>query len=173
VPHLPLVAGASFDEQGMPLLLLDTAGLVRLVRAGSSGGPPQVRTQRKHRILVVDDSVTTRMLEKSILEAAGYEVELGASGEEGVEKALRGGHSLLIVDVEMPGMTGLDVTRRLRATPSLQSLPILMVSSLATEDDKRRGREAGVSAYIVKGEFHQHGFLETVARLTAAGRKPA
>ena len=173
VPHLPLVAGASFDEQGMPLLLLDTAGLVRLVRAGSASGPPQVRTQRKHRILVVDDSVTTRMLEKSILEAAGYEVELGASGEEGVEKALRGGHSLLIVDVEMPGMTGLDVTRRLRATPSLQSLPILMVSSLATDEDKRRGREAGVSAYIVKGEFQQHGFLETVARLTAAGRKPA
>jgi two-component system, chemotaxis family, sensor kinase CheA len=173
VPHLPLVAGASFDEQGVPLLLLDTAGLVRLVLAGSSSGPPQVRTSRKHRILVVDDSVTTRMLEKSILEAAGYEVELGASGEEGVERALRGGHSLLIVDVEMPGMTGLDVTRRLRATPSLQTLPILMVSSLATDEDKRRGREAGVSAYIVKGEFQQHGFLETVARLIASGRTPA
>ena len=173
VPHLPLVAGASFDEQGVPLLLLDAAGLVRLVQAGSSTGAPKVRTSRKHRILVVDDSVTTRMLEKSILEAAGYDVELAASGEEGLEKVMRGGHSLVISDVEMPGMTGLDVTRRLRATPSLQSLPILMVSSLATEDDKRRGREAGVSAYIVKGEFQQHGFLETVARLTAAGRKPA
>jgi two-component system chemotaxis sensor kinase CheA len=173
VPHMPLVAGASFDEQGVPLLLLDTAGLVRLVQAGSSGGPPQVRPSRKHLILVVDDSVTTRMLEKSILEAAGYQVELAASGEEGVEKALRGGHSLMICDVEMPGMSGLDVTRRLRATPSLQSLPILMVSSLATDEDKRRGREAGVSAYIVKGEFQQHGFLDTVARLTAEGRRQA
>ncbi|HEX8436619.1 hybrid sensor histidine kinase/response regulator [Archangium sp.] len=171
VPHMPLVAGASFDEQGVPLLLLDAAGLVRLVQAGSSVGPPQVRPSRKHRILVVDDSVTTRMLEKSILEAAGYQVELAASGEEGVEKALRGGHSLVICDVEMPGMSGLDVTRRLRATPSLQSLPILMVSSLATDEDKRRGREAGVSAYIVKGEFQQHGFLDTVARLTVEGRK--
>ncbi len=170
VPHLPLVAGASFDEQGVPLLLLDAAGLVRLVQAGSSTGAPKVRTSRKHRILVVDDSVTTRMLEKSILEAAGYEVELAASGEEGLEKALRGGHSLLISDVEMPGMTGFDLTRRVRGTPALQALPILMVSSLATEEDKRRGREAGVSAYIVKGEFQQHGFLETVARLANEGR---
>jgi len=171
VPHLPLVAGASFDEQGVPLLLLDAAGLVRLVQAGSSTGAPKVRTARKHRILVVDDSVTTRMLEKSILEAAGYEVELAASGEEGLEKALRGGHSLLISDVEMPGMTGVELTRRVRGIPALQALPILMVSSLATEEDKRRGREAGVSAYIVKGEFQQHGFLETVARLANEGRR--
>jgi two-component system chemotaxis sensor kinase CheA len=173
VPPLPLVAGASFDEQGVPLLLLEAAGLVRLVQAGSSGGAPKARPSHKHLILVVDDSVTTRMLEKSILEAAGYQVELAASGEEGLEKVQRGGHSLLIVDVEMPGMTGLDVTRHIRSIPSLQSLPILMVSSLATEEDKRRGREAGVSAYIVKGEFHQHGFLDTVARLTASGRRPA
>jgi two-component system chemotaxis sensor kinase CheA len=171
VPHLPLVAGASFDEQGVPLLLLDAAGLVRLVQAGSSTGAPKVRTSRKHRILVVDDSVTTRMLEKSILEAAGYEVELAASGEEGLEKVMRGGHSLVISDVEMPGMTGLDLTRRIRAVVALQSLPILMVSSLATEEDKRRGREAGVSAYIVKGEFQQHGFLDTVARLANEGRR--
>jgi two-component system, chemotaxis family, sensor kinase CheA len=72
----------------------------------------------------------------------------------------------------MPGMTGLDVTRRVRSIPALQALPILMVSSLATDEDKRRGKEAGVSAYIVKGEFQQHGYLDTVARLTA-GRKPA
>ncbi|QRO00286.1 response regulator [Archangium violaceum] len=172
VPNLPLVAGASFDEQGLPLLLLDAAGLVRRVQAGSSGGVPQVKPSRRHLILVVDDSVTTRMLEKSILEAAGYQVELAASGEEGYEKARRGGHSLAIVDVEMPGISGLELTRRIRATPSLQALPVLMVSSLATDEDKRRGREAGVSAYIVKGEFQQHGFLDTVARLTASGRRP-
>ncbi|HZI07740.1 MAG TPA: response regulator, partial [Archangium sp.] len=173
VPSLPLVAGASFDEQGVPLLLLDAAGLVRLVHQGSSGGVPKARPSQKQLILVVDDSVTTRMLEKSILEAAGYQVELAASGEEGLEKIQRGGHALLIVDVEMPGMTGLDVTRRIRSIPALQGLPILMVSSLATDEDKRRGKEAGVSAYIVKGEFQQHSYLDTVARLIATGRRPA
>jgi len=173
VPPLPLVTGASFDEQGVPLLLLDAAGLVRRIQSGSSVGLAKVKPVQRHLILVVDDSVTTRMLEKSILEAAGYQVELAASGEEGLEKVQRGGHSLLIVDVEMPGMTGLDVTRHIRANSALNALPILMVSSLATDEDKRRGREAGVSAYIVKGEFHQHGFLETVARLAASGRRSA
>ena len=173
VPPLPLVTGASFDEQGVPLLLLDAVGLVRHVQAGASAGALKVRPVQRHLVLVTDDSVTTRMLEKSILEAAGYQVELAASGEEGLERLQRGGHSLLIVDVEMPGMTGLDVARRIRATPSVQALPILMVSSLATDEDKRRGRDAGVSAYIVKGEFHQHGFLDTVARLAASGRRPA
>ncbi len=173
VPALPLVTGASFDEQGVPLLLLDAAGLVRRLQAGSAASLARPKPTQRHLILVVDDSVTTRMLEKSILEAAGYQVELAASGEEGLEKIQRGGHSLLIVDVEMPGMTGLDVTRHIRANPALKGLPILMVSSLATDEDKRRGREAGVSAYIVKGEFHQHGFLDTVARLAAQGRRSA
>jgi two-component system chemotaxis sensor kinase CheA len=173
VPALPLVAGASFDAQGLPLLLLDASGLVRRVQSGASSGPTAVRVSRKPTILVVDDSVTTRMLEKSILEAAGYTVELAASGEEGLEKVQRGGHALMISDVEMPGMTGVELTRRVRAIPALQSLPILMVSSLATEEDKQRGREAGVSAYIVKGEFQQHGYLDTVARLIASGRGKA
>jgi two-component system, chemotaxis family, sensor kinase CheA len=170
VPSLPLVAGASFDALGLPLLLLDVAGLVRRVQSGSAQTTSSPRVVRRQRILVVDDSVTTRMLEKSILEAAGYEVELAASGEEGLERALRGGHAMAIVDVEMPGMTGLELTRKLRATPSLAALPILMVSSLATDEDKQRGRDAGVSAYIVKGEFHQHTYLDTVARLIATAK---
>jgi len=173
IPSLPLVAGASFDAQGLPLLLLDASGLVRRVQSGTTTAPAAVRTLRKPTILVVDDSVTTRMLEKSILEAAGYTVELAASGEEGLEKVQRGGHALMISDVEMPGMTGVELTRRVRAIPALQNLPILMVSSLATEEDKQRGREAGVSAYIVKGEFQQHGYLDTVARLIALGRGKA
>jgi two-component system chemotaxis sensor kinase CheA len=173
VPSLPLVAGASFDAQGLPLLLLDASGLVRRVQSGATTAPAVARATRRPTILVVDDSVTTRMLEKSILEAAGYTVELAASGEEGLEKVQRGGHALMISDVEMPGMTGVELTRRVRAIPALQSLPILMVSSLATDEDKQRGREAGVSAYIVKGEFQQHGYLDTVARLIASGRGKA
>jgi two-component system chemotaxis sensor kinase CheA len=170
IPPLPLVTGASFDAQGEPLLVLDPVGLARQVRRGKAPSA-EARPQRRRRILVIDDSVTTRMLEQSILESAGYEVELAASGEEGLEKALRGGHSLIIVDVEMPGMSGLEFTRGLRATPALSTLPVIIVSSMATAEDRRRGRDAGASAYIVKGEFDQHGFLGTVARL-AGERSP-
>jgi two-component system chemotaxis sensor kinase CheA len=170
VPPLPLVTGASFDAQGEPVLVLDAVGLARRVRQGPAV-TAEPRATRRRRILVIDDSVTTRMLEQSILESAGYEVELAASGEVGLEKVLKSPPSLVIVDVEMPGMNGVEFTRRLRATPSLSALPVIMVSSLGTQEARRRGREAGVSAYIIKGEFDQQGFLDTVARLSAQVRK--
>jgi two-component system, chemotaxis family, sensor kinase CheA len=144
----------------------DTVGLMRRVRQGPAV-TAEPRATRRRRILVIDDSVTTRLLEQSILESAGYEVELAASGEEGLEKILKSPPSLIIVDVEMPGMNGLEFVRRLRATPSLPALPIIMVSSLASDEMRRRGKDAGVSAYIVKGEFDQQGFLDTVARLSS------
>ncbi|KFE68930.1 response regulator [Hyalangium minutum] len=165
VPALPLVAGASFDAQGEPVLVLDAVGLAQRVRQGSAL-PAAPRTMRRRSILVIDDSVTTRMLEQSILESAGYAVALAASGEEGMEQVLKSPPALIIVDVEMPGMSGLEFTRRLRAHPSLAALPVIMVSSLGTEEARRRGKEVGVSAYIVKGEFDQQGFLDTVARLS-------
>ncbi len=167
VPVLPLVTGASFDAQGEPVLVLDVAGLAHQVRQGAAT-IAEPRIAQRRRILVIDDSVTTRMLEQSILESAGYTVDLAASGEEGLERALKTPYSLIIVDVEMPGMSGLEFTRILRATSSLATLPIVMVSSMSTEEARRRGREAGVSAYIVKGEFDQQGFLDTVARLSGA-----
>jgi two-component system chemotaxis sensor kinase CheA len=165
IPALPLVAGASFDAQGEPVLVLDAMGLTRRVRQGSAL-PAAPRVTRRRGVLVIDDSVTTRMLEQSILESAGYAVTLAASGEEGMEHVLESPPSLVVVDVEMPGMSGLEFTRRLRATPSLAAVPVIMVSSLGTEEARRRGKEVGVSAYIVKGEFDQQGFLDTVARLS-------
>ncbi|WP_224360304.1 hybrid sensor histidine kinase/response regulator [Hyalangium versicolor] len=171
VPRLPLVAGASFDAQGEPLLVLDMAGVAQQVRQGAAHLVEPRVTHHRH-ILVVDDSVTTRMLEQSILESAGYTVDLAASGEEGMERALRNRYSLIIVDVEMPGMNGLEFTRRLRGTPALAAIPIIMVSSLATEEARKQGQQAGVSAYIVKGEFDQPGFLATVARLSSGPEEP-
>ena len=165
IPALPLVAGASFDALGEPLLVLDLAGLTRLLHQGTRAAPAPPSTHRR-RILVIDDSVTTRMLEQSILESEGYIVDSAASGEEGMARALKEGYSLIIVDVEMPGMNGLEFTQRLRATPPLATLPVIMVSSLSTDEARRRGRDAGVSAYIVKGEFDQQGFLDTVAQLS-------
>ncbi|MFT3921831.1 MAG: response regulator [Myxococcales bacterium] len=155
-----LFLGAAFDESGHPELVLSTDALGSLPEHGTSANV--VRPRRKP-VLVIDDSLTTRMLEQSILDAAGYEVELASSAEEGLDKALALDFGLIIVDVEMPGMNGYQFTRAARGTPKLKDLPIIMVTSLFSEESRRNAREAGVSAYIVKGEFDQGRFLGRVA----------
>jgi two-component system, chemotaxis family, sensor kinase CheA len=158
------VAGAAFNARGEPVLVLDPRGLVRAAPAAPSvtgetpGRPP---------ILVIDDSLTTRMLEQSILEAAGYEVDLAASGEEGLRKARQRRYGLFIVDIEMPGMNGLELTALARADAALRDVPVLMVTSLASAEHRRRGFEAGAKAYIAKSEFDQRHFLRKVAELMA------
>jgi two-component system chemotaxis sensor kinase CheA len=117
---------------------------------------------------VIDDSLTTRMLEQTILTSAGYEVDLATSAEEALELARLRRYGAFIVDVEMPGMSGFEFVARTRADPALRGTPALLVTSRDALDDRRRGEEAGASGYIVKGEFEEARLLELVARLTAA-----
>jgi two-component system chemotaxis sensor kinase CheA len=157
------VGGAALDAEGNPHLVLDPAGLVAAV--SSAAAPPEDGARPAHApILVVDDSLTTRMLEQSILESAGYEVELAVSAEEALEKARARRFGLFIVDVEMPGMDGFELVRTTRSDPRTAA-PAILVTSRSAEEDRRRGLEAGASAYVVKGEFDQGTFLATVERL--------
>jgi two-component system chemotaxis sensor kinase CheA len=158
----PFAAGAAFDALGDPELVLDLNGLHMLHAAPSEAAAAP--TAHKP-LLIIDDSLTTRMLEQSILETAGYAVDLASSGEEGLSKLREGSYGLVIVDVEMPGMNGYEFTQKLRASPAFGRLPVIMVSSLSSAESLRRGAEAGISAYIVKGEFDQGRFLRTVAEL--------
>jgi two-component system chemotaxis sensor kinase CheA len=162
-PSDPIVAGASLDAEGHPQLVLDAEALVEHVRraapaaaAASSPAAP---------ILVIDDSLTTRMLEQSILESAGYEVELAVSGEEALELARKCRYALFLVDVEMPGMDGFTFIERTQADPSLREIPAILVTSRASSEDRRRGRTVGAKAYIVKGEFDQTELLEKIRLL--------
>jgi two-component system chemotaxis sensor kinase CheA len=116
-------------------------------------------------ILVIDDSLTTRMLEQSILESAGYEVTLAASAEEALVKTAEQAYGLFIVDVEMPGMNGFEFVARTRADPALKETPAILVTSRSSDEDRRRGREAGARAYIVKGEFDQGDLLRAIRQL--------
>jgi two-component system, chemotaxis family, sensor kinase CheA len=113
----------------------------------------------------VDDSLTTRMLEKSILESAGYEVDLATSGEEGLAKAKRRPYALFLVDVEMPGMDGFTFVQRTRADADLRGIPAILVTSRAAPEDRERGEAAGASGYIVKSEFDQNDLLKRIGRL--------
>ena len=153
-----LVLGSAFDSQGEPELVLDPEGLGER----ALGEDVVVPRGKPRRILVVDDSLTTRMLEQSILEGAGYEVDLASSAQEGLEKATRGPYGLIVTDVEMPGMNGHEFTAEIKRRPELHAIPVIMVSSVASEESRKRGAEAGISAYIVKGEFDQGAFLRVV-----------
>jgi len=160
----PVVAGAALDAEGNPQLVLDPAALVLAASSGKAS-PTQAAPSRVPVVLVIDDSLTTRMLEQSILETAGYEVHLATSAEEALEKAQVEDYDLFVVDVEMPGMDGFEFVSRTRAMPALSDVPCILVTSRNSPEDKKRGQEAGARAYVVKGEFDQAHLLQTIRQL--------
>jgi len=159
-----VVSGATFDEDGTPRLVLSPLALIRHVSASATfeadPQPPSVAP-----LLVIDDSLTTRMLEQSILESAGYRVELAVSGEDGLAKARQRAYAAFIVDVEMPGMSGFEFISEVRRDPALRDTPAVLVTSRNDPQDKRRGKDVGARAYIVKSEFNQADLLEAIRRL--------
>lgn len=169
VPELalmsPVVSGASFDTDGNPRLVLSPEGLVEAAR--SSAAAPRPKPKPRAPILVIDDSLTTRMLEQSILESAGYEVDLAVSGEEGMDKARLRKYALFLVDVEMPGMDGFTFIERTRADPELRQVPAILVTSRASAEDLERGRAVGASAHIEKREFNQTDLLDRIRKLVS------
>jgi two-component system chemotaxis sensor kinase CheA len=159
----PAVAGAALDGEGNPRLVLDPAGLVAGARG--RGTYEEEAPAPRPPVLVVDDSLTTRMLEQSILESAGYEVEVAVSAEEALDKARARRFGLFLVDVEMPGMDGFEFVRVTRAEPRLAAVPAILVTSRSAQEDRERGLAAGASAYVVKGEFDQGRLLATIEEL--------
>lgn len=165
-PSFALAAGVASDIDGTPRLVLDVQALVRA--AAQAHAPALIERARPAPVLVVDDSLTTRMLETSILESAGYVVDAAASAEEGLERAKGRRYALFLVDVEMPGMDGFGFIERTRADPALRDIPAMLVSSRASLADRQRGAAVGAQGYIVKGEFAQDEFLTRVRQLVGA-----
>jgi two-component system chemotaxis sensor kinase CheA len=116
-------------------------------------------------ILVVDDSLTTRILERNILKAAGYNVTVAVNGLEALTKIVTEEFDLLITDVEMPEINGFELTERLREQEKFKNTPIILVTSLVSETDKRKGLNLGANAYLTKGSFDQDELLATVRQL--------
>jgi two-component system chemotaxis sensor kinase CheA len=165
-PAAAVIGSVAIDLDGNPRLVLDPHGLVAEARrdyAVADGGPAPAAPPLP--ILVVDDSLTTRMLERSILESAGYEVDLAASGEEGLEKARSRAYGLFLTDIDMPGIDGFTFVAETRADPALAEVPAILVSSRSSAEDRRRGADVGAGAYVVKGEFDQEELLGHIRRL--------
>jgi two-component system chemotaxis sensor kinase CheA len=161
----PIVAGASLDADGNPRMLLSPEGIGKAARQFAT--LPRVELRARVPILVIDDSLTTRMLEQSILESAGYEVELATSGEEGLDMARRRKFALILVDVEMPGMDGFTFLEEIRKDPALRDVPALLVTSRAAPEDLERGRRVGASGHIAKNEFEQNDLLRRIEQLVS------
>ena len=121
-------------------------------------------SSEKH-ILVVDDSLTTRILERNILKAAGYNVTVAVNGLEALTKITSEDFDLVVTDVEMPEINGFELTERLRAQEKFNKIPIILVTSLASEIDKRKGLNFGANAYLTKGNFNQDELLVTIRQL--------
>jgi two-component system chemotaxis sensor kinase CheA len=167
LPELALathvVAGASLDVEGNAQIVLDPEGLVS--EAHSAGPTVQQPESSRVPVLVIDDSLTTRTLEQSILESAGYIVHAVASAEEALDQARHHRYGLFLVDVEMPGMDGFTFIERVRADPVLHDVPAILITSRSSPEDRQRGKEVGAQAYIVKSEFVQTEFLQRVQQL--------
>jgi two-component system chemotaxis sensor kinase CheA len=170
VRRVPLVSGATILPSGRIALVLNAAHLIRAALARAPAGAaaaaqPVPAAAARRRILVADDSVTTRALEKSILEAAGYDVLAAADGEAAWSLLHERGADLLVSDVEMPRMDGFALAEAVRASLRFRELPIVLVTARESERDKARGAEVGADAYLVKSAFDQKNLLGTIAQL--------
>lgn len=162
------VAGSTVLGDGRLAIILDPNDLVKSVQGTGSRFVFRERRTRdlvKKRILVVDDSITTRTLEKNILESAGYHVTIATNGVEAYQKLHEGGFDMIVSDVEMPLMNGFEFAEKVRRESKYADIPFILCTSLESEKDKRRGIEVGANAYIIKGSFDQSNLLETIEKL--------
>lgn len=156
--------GAAILGDGRIALLIDPAVLVRAAARSVNAG--QVGAASAPKVLVVEDSLTIRELQRSILEAAGYRVQTAQHGREALVQLDRDdGIDLVVTDVEMPEMDGIELTKTIRTHPDRATLPVVIVTTLGDEADRKRGIDAGADAYMVKRAFDQHDLLDTVGRL--------
>ncbi|MAS34457.1 MAG: hypothetical protein CL610_10645 [Anaerolineaceae bacterium] len=170
--QVPNVIGAALLGSGEPLVILNPADLVNAAQQVRSDDVPVQLKQAAPRevqpvhVLVVDDSITTRTLEKSILEAAGYRVTTATHGKEALKRLADWDDIRMIVaDVEMPQMDGIALVKSVRRSPNFRRLPIILVTSLESKADRERGMAAGANAYIIKRGFDQAELLTTVQQL--------
>ena len=166
-----IVAGALMPD-GSPVLIVDAEDLIRsmdkLVSVGHLSKVPQhgaVAGKKRKRVLVVDDSLTVREVERKLLGNLGYEVEVAVDGMDGWNAVRTGHFDLVVTDIDMPRMDGIELVSLINKDPNLKSLPVMVVSYKDRDDDRQRGLEAGAAYYLTKGSFHDETLLQAVVDL--------
>lgn len=163
-----LASGATITGRGDVVILLHVPKVFersKKVQSSQSSISPSIETKKDQHILVVEDSISTREIEKSILESYGYKVDTASDGMEGLEKSKNFQYDLVITDIDMPRLDGFGLTERLRQDDNYRHTPIIIVSSREKEEDKRRGINVGADAFITKGAFDQSSLVSTIQNL--------
>lgn len=165
------VSASAVLEDGSPVLIMDVDDLVRSVESELHEGRLRglgrvaVATTKRRRILVVDDSITVREVERTLLKNRGYDVDVAVDGMDGWNALRSGQYDLTVSDVDMPRLTGIELVSRIRADPRLKSMPVIIVSYKDREEDRLRGLEAGADRYMTKNSFHDETLLAAVLEL--------
>jgi two-component system sensor histidine kinase and response regulator WspE len=167
------IAAAALMDDGAPVLIVDTDDLIRSVDRICSGsrltpvrdGSSAVPGKQRKRVLVVDDSLTVRELERKLLGNLGYDVEVAVDGMDGWNAVRAGRFNLVVTDIDMPRMDGIELVTLINKDPNLKSMPVMIVSYKDRDEDRRRGLEAGAAHYLAKGSFHDEALVQAVVDL--------
>jgi len=167
------ISAAAFNEEGAPVLIVDVEDLVKSMEklvaegmpVGIQRGSLGLAAQRRKRILVADDSLTVREMQRKLLTRLGYTAEVAADGIEAWNAVRHGDFDLLITDVDMPRMDGFELTSLIKRDPHLKAVPVLIVSYKDREDDRLRGLDAGADYYLTKGSFNDKLLIQAVTDL--------
>lgn len=161
------IAGATLLGAGKVVLVLHVPDLMASAarRPGTGEAPPEAAAARPGRILVAEDSITARSLLKNILETGGYQVATAVDGADAFSQLRAGQFDLVVSDVDMPRLSGFELTARIRADPALGAIPVVLVTSLESRADRERGIEVGANAYLIKSSFDQSNLLGVIQQL--------
>jgi two-component system, chemotaxis family, sensor histidine kinase and response regulator WspE len=168
---VPSISASALMDDGSPVLIVDVEDLARSVETLLHGGRlrglgrSQAARVSHKRILVVDDSVTVREVQRSLLQNRGYVVEVAVDGIDGWNTLRAGSYDLTITDVDMPRMTGIELVSKIKADPKLHALPVIIVSYKDREEDRMKGLEAGADRYLTKSSFHDQTLITAVEEL--------
>lgn len=168
---VPNISAAAILDDGMPVLIADVDDLTRTMDQYIQTGSllrcerEQTVTKTRKRVLVVDDSITVREVERQILRNQGFDVSVAVDGKEGWNMVRNAAYDLVITDVDMPRMNGLELVQAIRGEPELKTLPVIIISYKEREEDRLRGLQVGANYYLTKSSFHDNTFLQAVTDL--------
>ena len=166
--RIPNIAGATILGNGSVCMILNPPDLLHSLRNGSwrsAAVAPVSESVTRNRLLLVEDSIIIRTQMQRLLKGAGYNVTIAENGLLGLQQVQDREFDIVLSDVEMPHMSGLEMTANIRQDNKYDRLPIVLITTLASPEDKRRGFDAGANAYLTKGDFDQKLLFETLDRL--------